>query len=111
MNDYVPLLYEYEYDEDEIIEREEAINNIHQEMLDINEIFKTLASLSEQQGHLIDNIETNIDNTVVNMENATGELHIADNTQKKRNKCLWYILFILLVIFIIVIIVLVLTLK
>jgi t-SNARE complex subunit (syntaxin) len=107
MSEYVPLLF----DEDEIIEREEAINNIHQEMLDINEIFKTLATLSEQQGYLIDNIETNIDNTVVNIEHATGELITADNTQKKRNKCLWYILFILLIIVIIVTLVLVLTLK
>lgn len=107
MSEYVPLLF----DEDEIIERELAINNINQEIYDIHEIFKTLASLSEQQGYLIDNIETNIDNTVVNMQNATGQLIVADNTQKKRNKCLWYILFILLIIVVIVILTLVLTLK
>lgn len=107
MSEYVPLLF----DEDEIIEREIAINNIHQEMNDINEIFRTLASLSEQQGYLLDNIESNIDNTVINIQNATGELISADNTQKKRNKCLWYILIILFIIVLIVVLVLVLTLK
>ena len=106
MSEYVPLLF----DEDEIIERELAINNIHQDMYDIHEIFKTLASLSEQQGYLIDNIETNIDSTVVNIENATEQLVVADNTQKKRNKCLWYILIILFIIVFIVILTLVLTL-
>jgi len=107
MNEYVPLLF----DEDEIIEREVAINNIHQEIIDVNEIFRTLASLSEQQGYLLDNIESNIDNTVINIENATGELISADNTQKKRNKCLWYILLILFIIGLIVILTLVLTVK
>jgi syntaxin 16 len=107
MSEYVPLLF----DEDEIIERELAINNIHQDMYDIHEIFKTLASLSEQQGYLIDNIETNVDSTVVNIENATEQLVVADNTQKKRNKCLWYLLIILLIIVFIVILTLVLTLK
>lgn len=107
MNEYAPLLF----DEDEIIERELAMNNIHQDMHDIHEIFKTLASLSEQQGYLIDNIDTNIDNTVINMESATGQLIVADNTQKKRNKCLWYILIILLIIVFIITLTLFLTLK
>lgn len=106
--DYTPLLYD---DDEEIYQREEAINNIHKEMLDMNDIFKTLASISNEQGYLIDNIDSNIDSAVIHVEHAENELVIADNTQKKRNKCLWYILLILFVIINIVIIILVVTLK
>lgn len=107
MNEYTHLLI----DEDELAEREEAIANIHQEMIDINEIFKTLATLSHEQGFLIDNIEHNIDDVVINVERADEELVSADNKQKKRNKCLWYILIALFIALLFTILTLVLTLK
>lgn len=107
MSEYIPLLI----DENDIADREEAINDIHKEMLDVHEIFKMLAHLSHEQGYLIDNIEENIDNVVINVERADIELESAAIKQKKRNKCLWYILSILCTILLIVILVLVFTLK
>lgn len=107
MSEYTPLLI----DEEEIAEREEAINTIHQEMLDIHEIFKTLATLSHEQGYLLDNIEHNIDSVVINVERADEELVSADKKQQKYNKCLWSILIILFIALLIITLVLVLTLK
>lgn len=107
MSEYIPLLI----DEADIADREEAIINIQNDMLEVNEIFKMLAKLSHEQGYLIDNIEENIDNVVINVERADQELESAHNKQKQRNKCLWYILFILLFITFIIILVLSLTLK
>lgn len=105
MSEYVPLLI----DEEEIAEREEAINNIHQEISDVHEIFKILGNLTHEQGYLLDNIEQNIDDVVVNVERADTELVSASNKQKKRNTCLWYILFALLITLFIIILVLLLT--
>lgn len=107
MSEYKPLLI----NEDDIAKREEAITNIHQELLDVNEIFKMLAQLSHEQGHLIDNIEQNIDDVVINVEHADRELDSASKKQQSRNKCLWSILIILLIIFLILVIVLIITLK
>lgn len=107
MNEYTHLLI----DDYEIAEREEAINNIHQEMLDVHEIFKVLANLTNEQGYLLDNIEENIEHVVINVEHADIELASADKKQKQRNKCLWYVLFILLFIVLVVVLVLLLTLK
>jgi syntaxin 7 len=105
MSEYVSLLI----NEEDIIEREDAIDNIHQEMLDIHEIFKTLATLSHEQGYLIDNIETNIDNVVIHVQQADQELDAASKKQQKRNICLWYIFFILLIIVLVITLILVLT--
>jgi syntaxin 7 len=112
MNEYAPLLIEeYDIDEYDIAEREEAINNIQQDMLDVHEIFKTLANLSIEQGYLLDNIETHIEHVVINVESADIELASAEQKQKKRNTCLWYVLFILLFLLFIVIVILLVTLK
>ena len=81
MSEYIPLLI----DENEIAEREEAIQNIHQEMLDVHEIFKILGNLTVEQGYLLDNIEQNIDDVVINVERADRELISASDKQKKRN--------------------------
>jgi t-SNARE complex subunit (syntaxin) len=105
MSEYTSLLI----DEDDIAEREEAITRIHEEMLDIHDIFKTLANLSHDQGYLLDNIESNIDDVVINVERADEELISADKKQQKYNKCLWSILILLLIILLIT--TLILTLK
>lgn len=105
MSEYTPLLI----DDYEIAEREDAINHIHQEMLDVHEIFKTLATLSHEQGYLLDNIESNIDDVVINVERADEELISADKKQQKYNKCLWSILIILCIALLIM--TLILTLK
>lgn len=111
MNEYAPLLIEeYDIEEYNIAEREEAINNIQQDILDVHEIFKTLANLTNEQGHLLDNIETRIEHVVINVESADIELASAEQKQKKRNTCLWYLL-LLLFLLLIVTLVLLLTLK
>jgi syntaxin 7 len=107
MSEYIPLLI----DENEIAEREDAIQNIHQEILDVHEIFKMLGDLTHQQGYLIDNIEQNIEEVVVNVERADVELVSASEKQKRKNKCLLYIFFLLAIILLIVVLTLLFTLN
>lgn len=107
MSEYAPLLF----NDEEIADREEAIIQIQKDMLDIHEIFRNLADLSNQQGYLVDNIESNVQEVSINVERADDELIEADKQQKKKNKWLWYILFVLLFIVLICALVLILTIK
>jgi syntaxin 16 len=89
----------------EILEREREIEQIYSDMNDINDIFKTLNTLTQAQGYLIDNIENNIDNTVINVETAAVQLHQGSKKLESRNKICLIVLIILLVILIIFIII------
>lgn len=107
MSEYISLLI----DENEIAERETAIQNINQEILDVHDIFKMLGDLTHQQAYLIDNIEQNIQDVVVNVERADIELVSASEKQKRKNKCLLYIFFLLVIILLIVVLTILFTLK
>jgi t-SNARE complex subunit (syntaxin) len=96
---------EHDVTEELITEREQDINSITRDIFDINEIFKTLNTVVQEQGYLLDNIEDNIEHVVINVENAEIELESAKKKQEKTGLWLWWLFWILLVIVIIVIIV------
>jgi syntaxin 16 len=93
--------------EDLITEREQDIDAITRDVLDLNEIFKTLNTVVQEQGYLLDHIEDNVSNTVINVENAETELESAYTKQKETGKWLWWILLILIVILIVIVIMLI----
>lgn len=95
--------YEEYIIEEYIIEREQDINAITKNILDINEIFKTLNTVVEQQGHLLDYIEDNVNSVVINVENAENELESANSKQKDTGRWLWWILIILIIIVLIIV--------
>lgn len=105
--------HKYEYHliddvtEELIAEREQDINSITRDLLDINEIFKTLNTVVQEQGYLLDHIEDNVDHVVINVENAEIELESAKKKQEKTGWWLWWIFWILIVICIIAIIIVV----
>jgi hypothetical protein len=74
------------YNESIIQEREQDILEIERNIVQVNEIFRDLGTIVNEQQYLLDNIETNVGNTVVNMENATHELRTANKYQKMATK-------------------------
>ncbi|KAJ3394530.1 hypothetical protein HDU92_006806 [Lobulomyces angularis] len=87
-----------DYNENLIQEREQDLRQIESSMLEVNEIFRDLGTLVHEQGHMLDNIENNVDSVAINMENATGELRTANEYHKKARRrafCLTVVLAII----------------
>lgn len=67
-------------------EREEEIKNIHKGMHQVNEIYKDLAHLVDNQQEDIDQIETQMENTKENT--ATGLKHIEKANESSQSQCI-----------------------
>jgi len=65
-----------------IQERDQNIREVEKAVIEVNEIFVDLASLVQEQGTMIDNIESNIVEAHHQVESGTQELHKASNYQK-----------------------------
>lgn len=85
-------------DESLIREREERIRQIEGDILDINEIFKDLATMVYEQGDMVDSIEANVERAQTNVEGANIQLSKASLYQKKARTKMCILLIILLVV-------------
>ncbi|XP_015757764.1 PREDICTED: syntaxin-12-like [Acropora digitifera] len=85
-------------DQNLIREREERLQQIEGDILDINEIFRDLANMVYDQGTLVDSIEANVDVTHGNLEGANVNLSKASSYQKKARTKMCILLIILLVV-------------
>lgn len=95
-----------DFNESLILERETDIQAIEQSMAEVNEIFRDLGTLVSEQGYMIDNIESNVENVVVNMQGAVDEVKKADKHQRGvRSKMCW-ILGIIVVVAVILLLIL-----
>jgi syntaxin 7 len=94
------------YNEAMIEEREEGIKEIHQQITEVNEIFKDLAVLVREQGAMIDDVSSNVENTHSSTTEANSQLIKAAKSQKSVSSmsCLLMVIFGI-VLFIIVIVV------
>ncbi|XP_026571784.1 t-SNARE domain-containing protein 1 [Pseudonaja textilis] len=84
------LLSEITEEDLEVIrQREEALQQIESDMLDVNQIIKDLASMVYEQGDAIDSIEANIETATVNVDSANEHLAKASQHQRRarRVKC------------------------
>jgi hypothetical protein len=79
------------------MEREEGVREIEAAVLEVNEIFTDLASLVQDQGAHIDNIESNIVDTGANVEGGVEQLRKASKHQKKSRSLLCCLLLFLIV--------------
>ncbi|KAF8364544.1 hypothetical protein HHK36_033485 [Tetracentron sinense] len=89
-----------------IEERELGIQEIQQQIGEVNEIFKDLAVLVHGQGAMIDDIDSNVENTYVATVQATSQLAKASKTQKSNSSLTCLLLVIFGTVLLIVIIVL-----
>ncbi|QLQ81559.1 hypothetical protein HG537_0F03200 [Torulaspora globosa] len=97
---------EFAYQENLIRQRADEISNIEQGIMELNEIFKDLGTVVEQQGIMVDNIEANIYSTSDNAAMASRELNKALGYQKNTNKwCLYLLLGLLVMFFVLLLIV------
>jgi len=90
--------------QDSIIkEREREIKDIQVQMIQVNEIFKDLAKLVEDQGEMIDNIQTNISHASANVESAADEVSEANKLgQSARRKYCYLALIVTIIVAVLV---------
>lgn len=93
---------EIEFNESLITERETEIQNIEQGITELNEIFRDLGTMVNEQGDLIDSIEANVDNVAVQTQGASVELARAQRYQRNSRNRMFCLMMILVLIFTIV---------
>ncbi|GJJ14175.1 hypothetical protein Clacol_008436 [Clathrus columnatus] len=92
---------ELSFQESIIQEREEDIREIEAGIVELSEIFRDLGTIVQQQGGMIDNIETNITAVADNTREAANELDIAHEYQRRagrRAACLMIVIAIVICI-------------
>ncbi|XP_020587692.1 syntaxin-22-like [Phalaenopsis equestris] len=89
-----------------IDEREQGIHEIQQQIGEVNDIFKDLAVLVHDQGVMIDDIDSHVENSLVSTAQAKTQLLKASKMQKSKSSLICLLLVIFGVILLIVIIVL-----
>uniref|UniRef100_A0A0C9S859 TSA: Wollemia nobilis Ref_Wollemi_Transcript_5736_1229 transcribed RNA sequence n=1 Tax=Wollemia nobilis TaxID=56998 RepID=A0A0C9S859_9CONI len=89
-----------------IDERDQGIKEIQQQIGEVNEIFKDLAVLVHEQGVMIDDIDSNIDNSYSATVQAKSQLSKASKSQKSNSSLTCLLLVIFGVVLLIIIIVL-----
>lgn len=55
-------------------EREQAIRKIEGDIVEVNQIFKDLATMVHDQGEVIDSIEANIESSSIQINEGTTQL-------------------------------------
>jgi len=87
-------------------EREKSIRQLESDIVDVNTIFKDLATMVHEQGTLVDSIEQNVESTDIRVHEGTEQLRQAEtyrNRARKKKFILCLIGVILLIILIIII--------
>jgi len=78
--------------------RDADIRQIEKNIIEVNEIFQDLSKLVVEQGSMIDNIESNIESSVVSTSTGVEEIRKASDHQKKARTKLCCLTVILLII-------------
>merc|ERR1712142_1203448 len=97
------MLLQEEYDVEQLQERERAVRQLESDILDVNTIFKDLATLVHDQGEVIDSIEANVESTHVRVQEGTEQLRQAENYKNKARKKKFILGIILLIVLAIII--------
>lgn len=91
-------------------EREQAVKQLESDIVDVNHIFKDLATMVHEQGGMIDSIEANVESAAVQVSDGTKELAKARIHQSKaRRKTCCLIIFGIVVLAVIIIIIVIYT--
>jgi len=80
---YLVVDNQREFNDMMIRQRDEGIRDIEAALSDVNDIFRDLATLVVEQGTLIDNIESNIEQANAKTIKGVQELKVASNEQRK----------------------------
>merc|ERR550539_2132867 len=72
-------------------ERERSIRQLESDIVDVNTIFKDLATMVHEQGETIDSIEGNVEQASITVHDGTEQLRQAErykNKGRKKKVCL-----------------------
>jgi len=100
------MLLEEEDNMAQLQDRERSIRQLESDIVDVNTIFKDLATMVHEQGTMVDSIEQNVESTDVRVHEGTEQLRQAEtyrNRARKKKFILCLIGVILLIILIIII--------
>lgn len=81
--EYYQVEQESDHNRAIIAEREDAIRRLRSDMQEVHEVFRDLATLVGEQGEMIDNIESNIQQTVAHTKQGVVEIRKAAEYQNK----------------------------
>jgi len=95
---------ELNFNESLITERENELKDIERSMIEINEIFRDLGTMVNDQQYLLDNIESNVIDISTNIDNANTQLRTATSYQKKARQKMYYLILIAVLIGLVLII-------
>jgi len=110
-NDMFQLQDELDFQDSIIHDRDQNIKVIQGQMIEVNEIFRDLAKLVEDQGQMIDNIQTNISSAGTNVETAVSEVKDASKYQQSSRKKICFVMIFITVVVAIIIVVIYFTVK
>lgn len=91
---------EREYIDGVNLERAEEVRQLERSVMEINEMFRDLAGMVQEQGVIIDTIESNTAEAAIYTEEGVKEIDKAADLQKKSRKKMIWILVCAVVIFI-----------
>ncbi|GJJ72809.1 hypothetical protein EMPS_05167 [Entomortierella parvispora] len=89
---------ELEYNESMIVQREEEIREIEHGITELNEIFRDLGTMVNEQGSMLDSIENNVTSISMSTNAASEELTTAAIHQRNARKKSCYLLLIVSVV-------------
>lgn len=99
-------LLRFEIDNTKVVEaREKEVMNIVKSIVDLNQIYKDLSNLVEEQGTVLDRIDYNIESTQTRVYEGYKQLQKAERYQRKNRKM--YCIFILSLLTLLMIILLI----
>lgn len=78
--------------------RDQAIRSLQRDMSEVHDMFKDLANLVSEQGHMIDDIESNVNSAVVDVGAAQAAVEQANRSQKSSRSKLCIIAVVITVI-------------
>jgi len=80
------LMIEEEERIGQLEQREHSMRQLESDIVDVNTIFKDLATMVHEQGEIVDSIEQNIESTTVQVTTGTEQLRQAADYQSKARK-------------------------
>lgn len=80
------MLLEDEHNLQQLQEREAAMRQLESDIIDVNTIFKDLATMVHEQGEIVDSIEANVESTQVRVSEGAEQLRQAEQYKIKARK-------------------------
>jgi t-SNARE complex subunit (syntaxin) len=85
------ILIEDDYNIQQLQERENSIRQLEADIVDVNTIFKDLATMVHEQGDTVNSIEANVDHATISVHDGADQLRQAEiykNKARKKKVCL-----------------------